>query len=408
MTFRRFLLITMLTVLAFCAAAGVLAVFVGSGFAHEEVLVTAIATAVATGLLLPMTWLTTREKLRAGGFTGMGVVLICWLAVMAMCWLPDLAGVPHYEFEEKLTLTMVFTLLMGLPSAIALLAISLRWARVAVFTFVGGATAAFLMCEVGAVILPSGFRGEKVMASGMALYGMGTCAAALLVNLGCGDKRYFRWVGVLAAAAATPLFWTYYWKETSNYLGDEWVDYLKYFYDGGMFAVAAVALAHINLVLMAKLRRNQQWLQWGTIAASAAAGAMAICAIWQTDGLYLGPEILLRGMSGMGIMAGCGSLALIVLTVMNRKNDAATPPPGALEATAMDIVCPRCQAAQRVGIGESACKSCDLRFSIKVIEPRCAACGYLLYKLTGDRCPECGASLGAAAAAAPTTAAPAV
>jgi hypothetical protein len=394
MTFRRVLLIAMLTVLAFCAAVGVLAVFVGTGFAHEEVLATAIATAAATGLLLPMMWLTAREKLRAGGFTGMTVVLICWLAVMTLCWLPDLAGAPHYVFEEKMVSTVLFTLLMGLPSALALLAISLRWARVAVFTFVGGAVAAYLMCEMGAMVLPSSPIGEEVILSGMTLYGMGTCAAALLVNLGCGDKRYFRWAGVAAAAAATPLFCAYFWGRYRDPRTYMWEEDPSYLHAGGMLAVAAVVMAHINLVLMAKLRRNQQWLQWGTIAASSAAGVMAICAIW-LGRTHRETEWALRGTSGMGIVAGCGSLAMIVLTVMNRKIDAAAaPPPGALEATAMDIVCPRCHAAQRVGFGDSTCHACGLQFSIKVTEPRCAACGYLLYKLTGDKCPECGAPLG--------------
>ena len=86
---------------------------------------------------------------------------------------------------------------------------------------------------------------------------------------------------------------------------------------------------------------------------------------------------------------------------MNRKVDAPAASPGAMEATSLDIVCPRCRTAQSLPFGDSTCKSCDLQIFIKVTEPRCAACGYLLYKLTGNKCPECGAPLGAQPAISP-------
>ena len=39
--------------------------------------------------------------------------------------------------------------------------------------------------------------------------------------------------------------------------------------------------------------------------------------------------------------------------------------------------------------GHAKCGSCGLRIRITVEEPRCS-CGYLLYRLEGDTCPECG------------------
>jgi hypothetical protein len=395
MTFRKFLLLSMLVVLALCAVTGVLAVFTRSEETLWRVVMTAIDTAVATGLLLPMTWLAARPRLRVGALTGMGVVLACWALLLGALWLPDLAGFPHYRMEEKLLLSTMFTLFMGLPSAVALLVVTFRWARVAVWTFVGGAALAFLLCELD-VLFEVSHYGETLLACGMTIYGMNTCAAALLVNFGCGDRRYFRWAGVACAAAATILFllvisdhaaWTAY----APTLGRK----------GGVLAVAAIVMAHVNLVLMAKLRRTQQWLQWGTIAVSLVGGFSGIYSfLFEFNTVHV--EWATRSASGAAIVAACGSLALIVLTLMNRKVETPFAVPGALEATAMDIVCPRCHTPQHVPFGESVCKSCDLQFSIKVTEPRCAACGYLLYQLTGNKCPECGAPLGAAPAGAPS------
>ena len=126
MTLRRTLLISMLVALAACAAIGIMAVFVSGSDGLWRLLGTAIDTAVATGLLLPLTFLTSREKLRAGGLMGMGVVLVCWACMVALMWLPRGWG---YRYEEKILVTVMFTALMGLPSAGALLVKSLRRAR---------------------------------------------------------------------------------------------------------------------------------------------------------------------------------------------------------------------------------------------------------------------------------------
>jgi hypothetical protein len=67
-------------------------------------------------------------------------------------------------------------------------------------------------------------------------------------------------------------------------------------------------------------------------------------------------------------------------------------------ATALS--CPRCRSNVTAGAKEARCGACDLRFRLEIIEERCTGCGYSLYGLTMDRCPECGTSR--VAPAAPT------
>src|SRR5690606_18606736 len=55
----------------------------------------------------------------------------------------------------------------------------------------------------------------------------------------------------------------------------------------------------------------------------------------------------------------------------------------------VQVTCPRCQCSQTLKTGVSKCRECQLRIEIGIEEPRCT-CGYLLYKLQGDTCPECG------------------
>ncbi len=58
----------------------------------------------------------------------------------------------------------------------------------------------------------------------------------------------------------------------------------------------------------------------------------------------------------------------------------------------IELECPQCRQMQEVPTGSPRCRTCRARLTVEVEEPRCA-CGYLLYQLSGDYCPECGASI---------------
>ncbi|MCH7602227.1 MAG: hypothetical protein IIB54_05635, partial [Planctomycetes bacterium] len=51
--------------------------------------------------------------------------------------------------------------------------------------------------------------------------------------------------------------------------------------------------------------------------------------------------------------------------------------------------CPQCQQWLEAPSGPARCDGCGLRLIIEITEPRCP-CGYLLYELKGNVCPECG------------------
>ena len=77
-----------------------------------------------------------------------------------------------------------------------------------------------------------------------------------------------------------------------------------------------------------------------------------------------------------------------------------TPDSGTSTRLELTATCPRCLTSQTLPNGESTCRVCQLKFTLKVEEPTCPACGYLLFKLTSPTCPECGQSLNNAAAPA--------
>jgi hypothetical protein len=56
---------------------------------------------------------------------------------------------------------------------------------------------------------------------------------------------------------------------------------------------------------------------------------------------------------------------------------------------AVELGCPHCGHRQTLRSGLHRCAGCRCAIVVEVEEPRCE-CGYLLYRLEGDRCPECG------------------
>ena len=101
----------------------------------------------------------------------------------------------------------------------------------------------------------------------------------------------------------------------------------------------------------------------------------------------LAEEILERLTTAGSIVAGCGTMAMLVLMTLGRRGEIDRRTAAVLSMT---VVCPRCRRKHQAPIGSSACPGCGLKIRIGVEEPRCPSCDYLLYKLTSDRCPECG------------------
>jgi hypothetical protein len=339
-------------------------------------------------LLLPLTLLTDRSKLRLSGYVSMGMIGMLWLGALGLIVAESSRA---YRYEDYIGMSLGFTLLMGLPAALAALLVSFRWARWAVIGFVSSAGLCWLLVEFGVLtrlLIDDYLLADHIIETSLTFYGIGTCLCELLVNIGCGDRRYFRWVGISAALLAALLFFLLIWADVFM-PRPQTIVLLR---AACLFLIPAIVLGHINLLLMARLRSAQTWLQRFTIGAAIAGGVAAIPIPFINFPYDPVIEVLARFTVAFGIATASGSVALIVLSMLNRK-PALQLAPGALTATEVTLFCPRCQTRQTLALGDSTCKNCELLISIKVIEPRCPACGYLLYQLTSAKCPECGAQI---------------
>jgi hypothetical protein len=138
-------------------------------------------------------------------------------------------------------------------------------------------------------------------------------------------------------------------------------------------------------------------VRWTAIVSTSIVGLfifmMCLIQEWMDDHIFdaLGEDLTFRLLGAVGIVAACGTVLAPILwkaQVLRQAASAESMPP----EVRVKLICPRCGTAQALPIGPSHCAHCALHIAVKVEEPRCV-CGYLLYRLEGEKCPECGRAI---------------
>jgi hypothetical protein len=159
----------------------------------------------------------------------------------------------------------------------------------------------------------------------------------------------------------------------------------------GMTATTvAVVLTHAgNLARLQTKMALLTWARWGVVGVTLMAGCVLIVAFWSTfaDMSSGPPDTLFAIFQVLFLLAVLGTLIVPIAIRYVAKRDAARAE--SLNRRKIMMTCPRCATEQELSSGPCWCKSCNFTMIIEIQEPRCE-CGYLLFKLEGDFCPECG------------------
>jgi hypothetical protein len=195
-------------------------------------------------------------------------------------------------------------------------------------------------------------RAERWHSVGLWLAVFAALAVVCLIGSGT-DRRHWRWLGVAAAGAAFAI---------SAYA------ILRDIHETSAFFVCVVSVtavvAHANAMAWCPLKPAQRWLLWGTIGAGIATGGFVdwarITSPWQE-------EMLGRLAGATAIIAGCGTLALLILARINQR----IVPVAATLADLREITltCPRCRAKQTIAIVSGKCGACGLLIQVRVQQP---------------------------------------
>jgi hypothetical protein len=347
MTVRKVLLRIVFASLALAAGFGAAGVIFAGNETLWRIVWTCGATAVGALLVFGSSSLLEREETWPPGVASVLLFVGEYLLSLGLIW--EVFG----QAEDQAGLTMLFLALTGLP-ALLFVGIQRRPATlVAARVGLAACAASFLLLMIGTWGRGWGTRdfghNHWFDVSG-SLAPFAFLAVLSLIGTG-GDRRHWRWAGVAAAAAAFSMA-TYAILLDIRQASSLFV----------CLASVAVVVAHANTMVRVPLAPNQRWLLWATVASAiVAAGFVDVGSItrpWQQ-------EMLGRLAGAAAIMAGCGTLALLVLARANRS--VPLPEFSLADVRRVTLVCPRCQRKQSIAIESGRCAGCGLAIAVRLL-----------------------------------------
>ena len=248
-----------------------------------------------------------------------------------------------------------------------------------------------LLCVVGiamiagivAMIAPSRSLPDEVLITALVV-GVHAAAGLLLVPIG---RRYriLLIISLSSLLVGMSLSVAFIWLERSlNYRAERTlVQFLSF------FEILAGVLAHWMLVRPMRLGHLAigNTLRWITLLSGIVTGILLMMGL--CFDLFRHTDIIDRAFGVALIICVGGTMACGAIQLFTRRED--DEDPGLLSGSFdVQVVCPRCEHTILARSNrESRCEHCRLKLRVEVEEPRCS-CGYLLYQLESDTCPECG------------------
>jgi hypothetical protein len=347
--FRRICLRAMLWLLGAAAVFGVLSVLTASYDVVGRIAGTAAITAVVAGLLWPFSILMDHETNRGLGLFGALSVIASYVLVLPTIW----------DFGHRGEESVITGVIVMLMMPVGLVALKLAQTRIA---RVSGLVGLVLYGSVLTLFLIAlwhsdrWYRNEDWWETGFALSAYGAISLACLVGAATGDRRYWRWLGVVASLTAFGMCLWGIWIHTTH--------------DPDLLVVVtsvAIAVGHANLTMLVPLRGGQNWLRYVTICTVA---ITAVCL--DIDVLFSlsdgpGISIVARIALAAGILASCGTLGLVLLTGLNRIMGHHRVEAG--PADSIGITCPQCGKRQTIALGDACCCRCQLRIQVRIEQP---------------------------------------
>ena len=107
---------------------------------------------------------------------------------------------------------------------------------------------------------------------------------------------------------------------------------------------------------------------------------------------FIGGDFYGRLIGALVILFVCGTVAIPLGYLITRTRQHRSDQEGLSRRVSIPVDCPRCGQGCELHVGHSTCPQCKLCFRLKLDEPRCR-CGYLLYRVEAEACPECGRSI---------------
>lgn len=348
MNYRKVLLRIVFWALGLAAGFGAAGVIFAGHDTLWRIVGTCAATAIGALILLAASQLTEAEDSELAGLMAIWLTVIEYIAVVGLIW--EFFG----HAQERVGMTAFCLAVTAIP-AIAFARV-IRHADAWLFSRVGlGASAlVFVLLEMGTLSGDTfGQANWRWHETAIALAGFSMLAALSLLGASV-NQRPWRWLGVVAAAVGFGMA-AY---AIAQDLHDPTTPFIW------VVSVAA-ATAHANLMVWCPLKPGQRWLVIATVGFGILTGALVDIARlvqpWQGEGLE-------RAAGAAAIIAGCGTLAVLVLA-RNQWRSHATKVAAPTTWRDITLICPQCRSKQTVPLGLGTCPQCGLQIEVRVQIP---------------------------------------
>lgn len=356
----------MLFSLGATALAGVATIFTQGNDVLWRLLGTATATSVAAGVMWPLTLKAEKPETRLAGLVGMGAVLVDFFLVLILIWERLFLPQGMQQFEEGVIFQASYLLpLTAAPAVMCLLFLHRPGGRLAAIAGALASAVTFAELMIGAWqshsrFFPSPTRDWADAAWATALFGaLGTACLA-----GTVAERPWRWGGVGVSLLGWLMMSDHALRGTHSEIGQSVFT---------VIATVAVVIAYMNLFSIPELAPSHQYVRVLTMLVAVLTAVLIDVLTLNriNNSSYFGTfdDLLGRLAAASGIVTACGTVAILILALINRKQMKGETYV-AMSWVEMAITCPACQRQQTVSLGESTCSGCGLEFSIRIGERR--------------------------------------
>ncbi|HRQ75388.1 MAG TPA: hypothetical protein PK098_05650 [Phycisphaerales bacterium] len=191
-------------------------------------------------------------------------------------------------------------------------------------------------------------------------------------------------LSIFVAAGAAMLWWPVLWDSLRS------SQQMLYARLAGMLTIFAIACVHSGFLAVVPSRGGTGLGLKLVLAAVAWTTSVVAMATLFDDIMVsnvmgaLAMNILIFG----SVFTALGTIFVpVVLLTMKRRENARRESLG--ERIEVELCCPKCSTEQVTRTGPTRCIACGTLMNIELEEPRCD-CGYSLFRLRADTCPECG------------------
>ena len=250
------------------------------------------------------------------------------------------------------------------------------------------------LAGVAAIIAPKSFVMLDLLWTTLTVAGVLTLTLLLRVLAVVGYQRIrylmeLGWISACVSGACVILLIWFYGPTTMAYLFDE---------IGLGSLVLCLAILHIGFIFYWPLQDTVfRVVRWVVVAIN-------LFFLLQLELLFINDEILEDFIGFLGsdlygriigalvILLVCGTVSIPLGYLISRTRQNRSDQAGLSQGVLIPVQCPRCGCGCELHVGHSTCPQCKLCFQLKLEEPRCR-CGYLLFRVASEDCPECGRAI---------------